>query len=217
MNVKKVELVYNLDQDIPLNYGEKLRGFFANKFEEILFHNHSENGNFRYGYPLIQYKIIKNKPVIVGINEGAELIVKHFLDIDNIRLGNKIFIHPSANLEIENENLMVSEIEKFEYEFQSPWLGLNQHNFVKYLKIENKKEFLEKKLVGNILSFAKGINWWLDKKVYIENFEFTECEVNYKDKKLTGFKGKFVSNVMLPNNIGLGKSVSKGFGRIIRK
>jgi hypothetical protein len=216
MNIKKVELSYDLDQDIPSNYGEKLRGFFANKFNEILFHNHSENGNFRYGYPLIQYKVIKNRPVIIGINDGADLIVKYFLDIDNIQLGNKNFKNPTGNLKIENEELKIAENERYIYEFQSPWLGLNQNNYKKYMQLENKNEFLKSKLVGNILSFAKGINWWIDKKINIDDFEFVEFKVNYKNRNLQGFKGRFITNIKLPNNIGLGKSVSKGFGRIER-
>ena len=73
MNIKKVELIYDLGQDIPSNYGEKLRGYFANRFKEVLFHNHNEDGNFRYGYPLIQYKIIKNRPVIVGMSSIVEI------------------------------------------------------------------------------------------------------------------------------------------------
>lgn len=216
MNIKKVELSYDLNKSIPSNYGEKLRGYFANRFNEVLFHNHNENGDFRYGYPLIQYKVIKNQPVIIGINEGAELIVKHFLDIDNIKLGNINFNKPTGNLKIENEKLEVSESEKYSYEFCSPWLGLNQNNYNEYLKSENKEVFLKGKLVGNILSFAKGINWWIDKKISIDVLNFVECDVNYKNRKLQGFRGEFITNIKLPNNIGLGKSVSKGFGRIER-
>lgn len=216
MKVKVVELRYDLEEIIPFNFGSKLRGYFANKFENVLFHNHDENGNFIYQYPLIQYKIINNKPVLLGINAGAEIIVKNFLDIEEIILADKKYRNPSAKLEIHNIDLMVDTKNRF-YEFHSPWLALNQKNFNKYLKVDNKNEFLKKKLIGNILSFAKGIDWWIEKTIEISNCHFHEISVNYKNNKMIAFKGDFLINIKLPTNIGLGKSVSKGFGRIVER
>jgi len=215
VEVKIVELRYDLDRKIPFNYGSKLRGFFANNFENVLFHNHDKNGDFVYSYPLIQYKIINNQPTLVGINQGAEVIVKNFLEIDEIVLGEKKFKNPSAKLEIHSIDLKVDN-NRYKYEFHSPWMALNQKNFKKYLKVDDKKDFLKSKLIGNILSFAKGINWWIEKRIEIYDFNFYEIDVNYKNNKMLAFKCDFEINIQLPTNIGLGKSVSKGFGRIVQ-
>jgi len=216
MEVKIVELRYDLDRKIPFHFGSKLRGYFANRFENVLFHNHDKNGNFIYSYPLIQYKIINSQSTLIGINEGAEVIVKIFLDIDEIILAEKIYKNPSAKLEIENFNLRVDN-KKYIFEFHSPWLALNQKKFKKYLEVDCKDDFLKSKLIGNILSFAKGIDWWIDKTIEIFDCNFYEIKVNYKNKKMIAFKGEFSTNIKLPTNIGLGKSVSKGFGRIVER
>lgn len=76
--IQLVTLKFDIEDDLSIRYGHKLRGFFANNFKEILFHNHYQDGTLRYGYPLIQYKIIDNKPFILGLNEGGDLIKEHF-------------------------------------------------------------------------------------------------------------------------------------------
>lgn len=68
----------------------KLRGYFGNVFKEHspLLHNHFEDGKNRYAYPLIQYKVIKNIPVLVGFPPKQGL--KHqyvFNDLPNHRQG----------------------------------------------------------------------------------------------------------------------------------
>ena len=62
MKIKKISLEYDLEDNLPLSYGYKLRGFFANRFDHVLFHHHKDDGGFRYGYPLIQYKIMNGQP-----------------------------------------------------------------------------------------------------------------------------------------------------------
>ena len=60
----------NMSEDIvPM-----VRGYFANKYIEIdNMHNH-HGDKYIYRYPDIQYKIIENNPVIIGINEGANIL-----------------------------------------------------------------------------------------------------------------------------------------------
>ena len=37
-----------------------------------------------------------------------------------------------------------------------------------------------------------------------------------KNVKMLAFGGSFTTNVLIPNNLGLGKSISRGFGSIIQ-
>jgi len=39
----------------------------------------------------------------------------------------------------------------------------------------------------------------------------------FKNQEMLTFQGKFVTNAVLPDYVGLGKSVSRGFGTIVRK
>ncbi len=225
MNVKVVYLTYDIEDKLSPRYGHKLRGYFANRFKEVLFHNHFDDGSLRYGYPLIQYKIINNKPVVLGINKGAELIVEHFLSIDKLELGDRIYISPTGKLKVNVEEVKIDndyDMPVYKYEFVTPWLGLSQRNFKVYMEEyirkskKEKSDFFKSILTGNILSFAKGINWWLEEEVTVVP-SLTDLTVKFKGEEMVGFTGYFFSNVYLPEHIGLGKSTSRGFGTIERQ
>lgn len=225
LEVKIVELNYDIEDKLSLRYGHKLRGYFANRFKEILFHNHFDDGSLRYGYPLIQYKIINNKPVVLGINKGADLIVEHFLSIDKLELGKKIYVSPTAKLTVNKEDVSIEndfDRPPYKYDFIAPWLGLNQKNFGLYIEkyVDNnqkeRSDFFAGILAGNVLSFAKGINWRVKKEIKVTP-SLSDITVRFKGEEMVGFKGHFFSNVYLPEHIGLGKSTSRGFGMIRRE
>ncbi|SDC86129.1 MULTISPECIES: CRISPR-associated endonuclease Cas6 [unclassified Candidatus Frackibacter] len=223
--IKKAILQFNIEDDLSLRYGHKLRGFFANNFADVLFHNHKEDGSYRYAYPLIQYKIIGGKPTVIGLVKGAELIINNFLDINQLTLGEKEYIQPEGRLEVVDEDLEVIsslEMPKFKYEFYSPWMGLNQKNHRKYLKKikdqgdNQKREFFKRILIGNILTFAKGMDWWIEEDIkVVPNLE--PIDIQFKNEDMIGFVGEFYSNVSLPKYIGLGKSTARGFGTIFKE
>jgi hypothetical protein len=98
------------------------------------------------------------------------------------------------------------------------WIALNQENFKKYKRIESMKDrisFLESILTANIISFAKGIEWTIEKPIELNIIDILKTnEQALKGVKVMGFDIKFATNVFLPNFIGLGKSVSLGYGVI---
>ncbi|ADQ14917.1 CRISPR-associated endonuclease Cas6 [Halanaerobium hydrogeniformans] len=225
LEIKTTKLNYELEDKLPVRYGHKLRGFFANEFDDILFHQHKKDGSLRYQYPLIQYKIIDNKPLIIGLGDGAEKIINNFLEVEKLRLDNKIYHSPASRLKVDNEELFVNtdyDMPSYKYTFLTPWLGLSQKNYKKYIqnyidaKTDKKMKFLKRLIIGNILSFAKGINWWIEEKIILEA-KLEDISVQFKNEEMVGFKGHFYSNIYLPELIGLGKSTSRGFGTIRRK
>lgn len=199
----------------------KLRGYFGNLFKEYspVLHNHYEDGRFRYKYPSVQYKVINNIPTLIGIQEGAELLPSLFLKIKELDInGQKIDIN-TKNIELKNEEVGYSKY-LHEYQFSTLWMALNQINYVKYQKLireEDKQDMLNAILVGHILSFFRnthielGSNERLMAKVKVE-----EKSTNFKENKMVAFSGSFVINALLPNEIGLGKAVSRGFGTIAK-
>jgi len=57
----------------------------------VLFHSHQAD-NYRYSYPLIQYKRINGYAAIVCINEGTEAIGQFFSKCNfSFQLGNRFF------------------------------------------------------------------------------------------------------------------------------
>lgn len=189
--------------------------------ENILFHNH-KNDKLLYKYSLIQYKRNNKRPMIVCIEEGVDE-VHHFFEKKQlgILLGERQYELKIKNL-IMNQFTMQVWDKSFRYYLRN-WLALNQKNYNEYNKITNEIEqieFLEKILIGNILSFAKGINWLLEKQIKLRISEISDRKViNIKSTKRDVFSLVFTTNIFLPNYIGLGKNTSVGYGIVkqIRK
>jgi len=197
----------------------KLRGYFGNLFKEnsALLHNHFDDGSLRYKYPLVQYKVVNNIPVLLGINEGGELLISLFLKISELNIDGVVF--PVYHKNIENKNYKVAIVDDlFSYEFKTLYMGLNQKNYKIYIEANeaDKKLLLKKTLTANILSFFKGIDYHAEEKIML-TAELNEKQTKFKDKNMIAFTGNFTTNVLLPDFIGLGKAVSRGFGCIVKK
>ncbi|RKY84167.1 hypothetical protein DRQ09_09015 [candidate division KSB1 bacterium] len=198
---------------------EKIRGYFGNLYtKDILFHHHLGDGKLYYRYPFIQYKIIDGEPLIIGIKDGVDSLKKSFLEVDRLVIDKKEF-------EIFEKSIILEEIEFgvskkiFKYKFITPWYALNQNNYKKYLEldsIESKRELLKSILTGNILVISKSIGITITERIEVKKLYFKEFKFNLDDNRILGFVGNFSVNFQLPDYIGLGKSVSRGFGTIKR-
>jgi len=196
-----------------------LRGAIIAKVgqDKSLFHNHIDDKKLVYSYPLIQYKSINNKASIVCIDEGTEEMESYFtIKKRSIELSGRTLEMKVESLVLEPFELKISD-RQFDYTINQ-WIALNQEGYQNYRKMESLVEkitFLQKKLVGNILSFAKGIEWKIEQEIKLSIISLEEPKwCNLKGQKVLAFDCKFKSNVLLPNYIGLGKSVSLGFGVI---
>lgn len=199
----------------------KFRGFVGNAFKNHdLIHNHDlKTGKPIYRYPLIQFKLIDKTPAIVAITDRAvKIFAEIFMKLDKIVIEDTVIPVFEKDLKVEEVEFGYSD-EIFMYEFASPWIGLNQKNFKKYSDAGNdeKNEMLKRVMTGNILSMAKYLDCWLsqDQKIKIDH-KLKETKVNLKGKSMTAFNGIFKANFCLPNYLGIGKSVSRGFGAVRR-
>ena len=191
----------------------KVRGYIGNQYREYpILHNHYPEDKFLYSYPFVQYKSINGDIVIVGVDEGGEILKKIAPELDILELNEKVKIKEKLIHEKEYDIKPTSE-EKH-YKFITPWIGLNQKNYQTYIKTENwkdKKELINKILVGNILSMSKGLGIIVNKRLYAKT-HFKDKIVHYKGVKMNGFTGEFKIYYDIPDNFGLGKGVSQGFG-----
>jgi len=197
-------------RDIP-----KLRGFLASSFpEHIELHNHRDDNKFEYGYPFIQYKVINDTPTIIAINNAALTVYDVMNKIGGIRLGDKLIKDYEGNFVMDKYRTGIIN-KMLEYKFISPWVALNQANYKEYVKSDEneKNELLKKVLKGNILSMAKYMNYWIEEQLNVE-VNLKVVRVNYKNHAMTAFKGSFKVNFIIPDYLGLGKSVSRGFGTV---
>lgn len=196
----------------------KIRGYFGNLFKNhsSILHNHFEDGKSMYRYPLVQYKIVRNVPTLVGLAEGAKLMTELFLDIKELNINNEIIPILHKNFESNEVEVGVST-RLTNYRFVNLWMALNQKNHKQYndASMGDRQEMLRKILVGNILSFFKGFDHRVTEQIMV-HVSVKENFTHFKNQKMLAFQGEFVSNVLLPDFIGLGKSVARGFGTVKR-
>lgn len=208
-------------QEIPQNKISAFRGAIAQKvgLENTLFHQHNDDSKYVYNYPFIQYKRIDKKASIFCIDDGVDELHKLFGQNDwKIDLHGKEIQLTVDSLNLGNSDLQIST-EKYAYHVEN-WIGLNTRNYARYQELTaltDKITFLERILIGNILSMAKGVGWHIDKKIElsITNIVHTRS-VQWKRVSVLRFDLEVQCNVALPNYIGLGKGASHGHGLVTK-
>ncbi len=216
MKIKKLILKLTLDNSIFIN-PQKLRGFFATKFNEyFLLHQHIEVDRYLYKYPLIQYKYINSKPTIIGINEGVDIISQIFNKFHELQIGGKRVPIIEKEIRLTESEFGISDTGQ-SYHFLTPWLALNQKNMKSYMSLPEaqKSLFLQKILIGNLLSVAKCFRYTVPTQIQVyHDLKQLQKPVRLKNLHLVGFRGSFYTNFNIPSYIGIGKGVSKGFGTV---
>lgn len=197
----------------------KLRGYFGRSFEsEELLHHHKKDGSLLYAYPLIQFKVIKNAAYLIGFADGGELLSNLWLKIDKAQI-------VWDDMPVIESSIIKRKVELREspnpvgYRFISPWLALNQRNESMYRHTKSASErasMLGNIMVGNCLSLAKAFNYNVRSRLTADCSGLHEIRCKLKGVSMRGFVGRFKINFDLPDRIGLGKSVSRGFGTIER-
>jgi len=197
----------------------KLRGYIGNEFKDYpILHHHMEEAGYIYSYPKVQYKIIGGTPVIVGIEEGRDVLKKISDDITELLLGHNTY--RIENIQMNQRNAEFGDCrENHHYKFLTPWLALNPDNYQNFEKIVDWKErkiFLNRILVGNILSMCKGLNFMVDRRLCVHS-HLENVNAMYKGVTHIGFMGEFRVNFKIPDFLGIGKGVSQGFGSVVMK
>lgn len=187
---------------------------------DLLFHNHTGDNTFRYSYPFIQYKCLGGKASIVCVEKGID-IIGLFLSEANGKL-----VIGEREIECEIKNVKPTRVlvqtwdTLFNYHLVR-WLPLNSKNYQKYKTIEGVTErisFLESILKANLLAILKGLDIRLDTELKVTFTQLSEPYlVRFKTTKLMAFNVDFKSNLSIPNNIGVGKNASIGYGVIMQE
>ncbi|MGB0524642.1 MAG: CRISPR-associated endonuclease Cas6 [Flammeovirgaceae bacterium] len=213
-------LIVSFDAPISPKQISAFRGAIVNligRENSLLFHNHLGDKKFRYGYPLIQYKHLHQKPALVCVGEGVEEIHKFFQQEDwTINLAGETMQLRIAKLEMKELRLqMLENMRTYRIRY---WVALNDEAKKRYENLDNLAEritMLEQILAGNIISMAKGINWQVPDRIECKVVDLGKHYfVPIKRVKKQVFNLTFKTNVFLPNDIGLGRHASLGFGTI---
>lgn len=155
--------------------------------------------------------------MLLGIEDGAELLNKLFLKMEEINISGIRFPVRSKNIDNHHNQVGFSH-NLIEYKFETLWMPLNQVNYQKFRNLKDtneRKDMLNSILIGNILSFFQNLNIKLkenERLVVVSNLE--EKSTRFKGNEMLAFAGSFTVNALLPSFLGLGKSVSRGFGTV---
>jgi hypothetical protein len=211
---------YRLRFERPLSPGEAthLRGYFGSAFaDEELLHHHRRDGTLVYAYPRVQFKVLDRTAHLIGLAEGGELVERLWREVDRARLGREELPVLEATL-LRRREPLGEDTAPVEYRFVNPWLGLNQENYGRYAVARSDAErqgILERVLVGNCLSVAKAFGEWVTGRLKADARRLRPRTCRFKDQAMVGFEGPFLVNFRLPDGVGIGKSVSRGFGTVV--
>lgn len=204
----------NFENQMNPSDAAKIRGYIGNKYDaNNLTHNH-EGEHYIYRYPLIQYKVIDKQPMICGLLEGAQVATQIALEVNEMTLAGKKIDTLAKSIEVEQVEVGEST-DYIHYQFITPWIALNDENVKKYKEISQieQENLLKRILIGNIITFSKGIAYTVQTQLYAW-IALKPVTVQFKNMNMQGFVGEFKVNYELPNYIGIGKSISRGFGTI---
>jgi hypothetical protein len=195
--------------------GDELRRTLAAKFAEYAALHREDAATFIHRYPVVQYKMIDRIPTVIGINEGADFLHQLSEGADAIPVGTgtcRITWHGTG---VKEEAFGISDQPR-SYEFATPWLGLNQENYRKFFKLTGKPErdaFMRKQLESSIITMTKTLNYAVPGPVRCGvNLHFTKERLD--GVSVMSFTGKFQVNFLIPDGLGIGRSVGRGFGAV---
>lgn len=173
------------------------------------------DGSYRekFLYPRVQVKILNEQIYLVGIKEGVEPIQSIVDHLKVMNFGNITFEVQGCEAEIEEERFMPAN-RMIRYKFLTPWVALNETNLMKYKYMygDERLKLLTRLLSQNIVFLAKEMGLDLQTKIYSK----LKLESLYPrlvdDGQMGSFQGEFRSNFVLPNFLGLGNGITKGYG-----
>ncbi len=175
------------------------------------------DGRYRdkFLYPRVQVKILNEQIYLVGIKDGADPVLEMIKELELLNFGNITFNILEKDVE-ESIDQFKHVDQLLRYRFVSPWVALskNTQNRYKFLKNKDRIAFLNRLLGQNIVFLAREMGVELNEKVYTKlNLDSLFPKQVYENS-WGSFTGEFQTNFILPNYIGVGNGITRGFGAI---
>ncbi len=175
------------------------------------------NGKYRdrYLYPRVQVKVLNEQIYIIGVGDGSDCVLQLIDKISTLDFGNITF-------EVNDKNItdMVDQFQQADqlirYRFITPWVALNQTTGRKYRGLNNSERvsFLNKLLGQNIVFIAKELSVNMEDKVFTKVNLSSLFPKPVDENNWGAFSGEFSTNFDIPNYIGLGNGITRGYGAI---
>ena len=175
------------------------------------------DGRYRdkFLYPRIQVKILNEQIYLVGIKDGVDPVSEMTKELELLNFGNITFNILDIDVE-ESINQFKHVDQLLRYRFVSPWVALskNTQNRYKFLKNKDRTAFLNRLLGQNIVFLAREMGVELNEKVYTKLRLDSLFPKSVHENGWGSFSGEFQTNFILPNYIGVGNGITRGYGAI---
>lgn len=172
-------------------------------------------------YPLIQYKTRRShqqqQPLMVILGQHPKLFYKLSqqgtweANISGRKIQMKVAHAKATQFQVQLRARM-QQYALFNYQ------PLNQADYQRYQQCQTdlrKQQLLSEILHFHIQNFARGIDWQIEGELkVIINHIIREKPIPYQGFTAQCFDLKFQANAFLPEYIGLGKGLRKGFGTL---
>ena len=203
-----------LDPEHPAPKVDHLRAAIATVRPDLdLLHQHGQSGLI-YRYPRVIYRIQDDGPLIVAVAEGIEALLGLTLVGQGLRLGVTTRRIIDATFHVQEHTLGPATTPR-RYQLMTPWLALNQENHSRFGPMDKaqRQQLLDVQVANNCLSLAKSFGLRITTRL-AGKAHVRPVPVWLKQVEMLGFLGVVEVNFQIPDGLGLGKSVSKGFGAV---
>jgi hypothetical protein len=194
----------------------QVKGVMMNQFpdEEIV---PMLDGSYRqkFLYPRVQVKILNEQIYIVGINEGVDSIKAIAKKMDFLDFGNITFQILDNEIE-EHQNRFQPVSKLIRYRFVTPWVALNQTTGHRYRNLNNadRVNFLNRLLGQNIVFMAREMGMELEENIFTKVTLSSLFPRQVDENNWGAFDGEFRANFVLPNYLGIGNGITRGYGTL---
>jgi hypothetical protein len=200
----------------PLQFSlTEFRSSLARQFAEHPALPDNPPERFIYRYPAIQCKQVKGELMLIGICQGAGFLLQMAEGDPEITMGNNRCAIASRDTEIRDEEFGITG-GMYEYEFLTPWLALNQQHAKKFYDLNGKPvrdAFMQRILTANLNTLVKSLDYIpTEAPTCTAHVRFRREQIDCKNVMV--FLGKFRTNLRIPDYLGIGQSVSQGFGTL---
>lgn len=208
----------SLEPEYPLWFSaDVLRSFLNRKLAEYAALHRDDTAGFIHRYPVLQCKQIKNDLLVTGIGQGADCLWQLGHDQTVLGAGESSCRIITRDPAIRPEPFGIADTTST-YEFLTPWLALNQQHAKKFYNLKGKTErdaFMQKLLTAQLNTLAKSLDCEVTVPITCEaKVRFNRERIDRENVMV--FLGKFRTNLGIPDYLGIGWSVSQGYGTIKR-
>jgi len=175
------------------------------------------DGTYRdqFLYPRVQVKILNEQIYIVGIHEGVDPVIELADRLDILDFGNITFQVFDTDI-VSNSDHFRQVDRLIRYRFLTPWVALNQTTGSRYRFLNNMERisFLNRLLGQNIVFLAREMGVEINDKIFTK-VNLTSMFPKPVDERFWGaFSGEFRTNFLLPNYMGIGNGITRGYGAL---